>query len=361
MIFGILSDTHDDKAVALPHVMKQFKERKVTHIIHCGDIEAQDLDPDRFLGLPVVCALNAEQIDKPAFRIPPPNWQFTVPGDRVRDIGHIRCYIGHKRSYEILTGSEIQFARTLDEFRRQHDGLRLAFSGHSHRQVLFNTNNLVTFINPGAVTDSLDGHEFATINTDNDEIVFGRIPRTTPIERSFSVGIISDSLKISLMDVNFWKKLADEFKRRDVSQIIHCGNIAEEDIGRKELAGFTVHYYLRENQHRPNTPLNWHHICHDEPIVDIGGYQFYIQLDLARKLLDESEIGMHKHVLSLREKYPFVNFLLYGCTHNAFLEEQEIRIINPGDVIRGRCFAVVCLPRAEITFGQVPTDPLPPL
>ncbi|MFA5877966.1 MAG: metallophosphoesterase family protein [Candidatus Staskawiczbacteria bacterium] len=359
MIIGLISDTHEDNAGALPHIIKELRERGVELIIHCGDIEPKHLSSEVFLDIPVVCALNAEQVEKPAFRTPPRNWELTKPGERVVDIGDIRCYVGHKMSFDFLTGSELEFSKKLNEIRRDHDGLRWVFAGHTHHQILFQTQ-LVTFINPGAISDSYDGYEFAVIDTKNDEIVFGRIPKTKPLTKPFSVGVISDSLKISQLDIDFWQKLAEEFHRRDVSRIIHCGNIAEEDIGRPELNDFEVFYNLRDSQtNSANVPDNWHLIDPESPLVDINGYQFFIQLGLARKLLDESEVGMHKYILSLKERFPFVSFILFGCSRDTFMEEQDVRIINPGDVARSRNFAVICLPRAEITFGHVPIDPLP--
>ncbi len=52
MIIGILSDTHTDKANAIPHIVKEFKRRYVEVIFHCGDIEPIHLDPKLFGNLP---------------------------------------------------------------------------------------------------------------------------------------------------------------------------------------------------------------------------------------------------------------------------------------------------------------------
>lgn len=50
MIIGIVSDTHEDRANALPLVMSEFARRKVDMIIHAGDISRRHLDPGLFLG-----------------------------------------------------------------------------------------------------------------------------------------------------------------------------------------------------------------------------------------------------------------------------------------------------------------------
>ena len=359
MKIGVLSDTHSDRANALPHIMNEFKKRGVQTIIHCGDIEPRHLDPNLFNNLPVICALNEEQVEKPAFQNTPSGWTFTYPGNRVLDIDHIRMYIGHKRAFEFLAGSEEELVKSINQLRRDYDGLRWMFSGHTHHQILLQTR-LVNFINPGSVEDSLDGYEFAIIDTENDEIVFSRIPRTKPSSETFSVGVISDSLNVSKSDPDFWKKLAIELKARDAGYIIHCGNIAPEDIGREELHDFEVYYYLRPWQMNRPVPLNWKIIPPNNWVVEINGYQFYVHLDLALHLFSQSEIDMQKYCMEIERENPYVSFVLFGCTNDAFLEEgQQVRIINPGDIAKSRNFSIICLPRAEITFGHVPVDPLP--
>jgi predicted phosphodiesterase len=249
--------------------------------------------------------------------------------------------------------------QTLNEIRRANDGVRWLFSGHTHHQI-YKQSHLINFVNPGAVEDSFDGYEFAVINTGNGEIVFGRIPKTNPIRPTFSVGVISDSLDISKMDPTFWQKLTEEFKKRGVNHIIHCGNISLNDIGRPEFAGFQVFYNLRPDQNNERSFGNWHQIPIETPVVEIGGYKFYVELDLGAALLGKSEIDMEVLCLDLRRKHPEISFVLCGFTNNAFLEEgQEVRIINPGDILKDRNFTVICLPRTEITFGHVPVDPLP--
>lgn len=359
--FGVVSDSHLDRAKAFPHVMREIVEvHKADVIIHCGDIEAPHLDAKLFRNMKVVCALNAEQIEKPAFRIPPENWEFTIPGDRIRDVCHVRCYIGHKRSFDLLTGSETAFRKIIDLLRKTHDGLRYGFSGHTHHQILFQTQ-LVRFINPGAIEDSLDGYEYAVVDTETDQIIFGRIPKTIPTDQPFSVGVISDSLNITRLDPFFWKKLREEFNARNVSHVIHCGNIAQDDIGITELDGLEVYYCSKSPPARfSNCRGNWHFIPRDEPIVQINGYQFFIHFNLARILLEESEVEMNKECLKILESYPEVSFVLYGGSNDTFLMGgQRARIINPGDAVLSRSFAVIHLPITQITFGHVPIDPLP--
>lgn len=363
MIVGILSDTHKDRMNALSHIMKEFKKQGVEFIIHSGDIDPKHLNPELFNNLPVICALTEDDLKREGFETAPPKWKFTKPGDRVRYLPDgTRVYVGHKRAFEFLAGSETKLFQTMDEIRRDYDGLRLMTSGHTHHQIWAQTR-LVNFINPGAVEDSFDGYEFAIYNTQTENVLFSRVLPTKPTKKTVSVGVISDSLDISQLDPEFWKKLAEEFQKREVKYIIHCGNLKVEDIGRKELENFEIHYNLRKDQkNHSSPPENWHLINPNFPIVEIEGYRFCIQLDLGAELSKQSESQMYYLCQDLRRKYPEVKFVLCGFTNDAFLEEgPQIKIINPGDVNIDRNFVVITLPKTEIFFGHVPIEPLTPL
>lgn len=357
MIAGVISDTHHVDREAIEKVVAELKNRGAEVFVHCGDMKKRHLDPDLFSGLPVFCALIEEQVEDTAFKIPPPNWTFTLPGQRIVNIMGVRAYLGHKRAYDFLLGSEQSLINFLDQIRKDNDGLRLAFSGHTHHQIFAQTR-LVNFINPGAIESFSGSYEFALVNTNSGETVFSRLLKTKPLIPTFSVGVISDSLRISLLDQHFWELLQKEFIARDVRDIIHVGNIALEDIGRPELENFQVHYNLRSDQRsktKENPPQNWHLIDLEEPVVEINGYRFYVQLDLGATLLNLSEVQMHEACLNLRRQFHELDYLLCGFTNNALLtEEEQTCIVNPGDVVRDRNFAVVCLPRNEITFGHVP-------
>lgn len=366
MILGILSDTHDDRMNALPHIINTFKTAGVQTIIHCGDIDPKHLTPERYGNIPVVCALTDEQAAEhhPDFNEPPPGWIFTLPNNRIVDLEGVRIYVGHKRSFEILYGSEVALLETMHKIRRDHDRVRFIFSGHTHHQI-FMQNPLINFINPGAVEDPmgiLGGYEYAVIDTDTNKILFSRIPATRGIKRFLNVGVVSDSKDISDIDTEFWKKLAAEFDREQVTHIIHCGNIALTDIGRNEFRGFQVYYNLLANQPDPGGPENWHRIPPDDPIIDIEGYNFFVQYNLGATLLDKSELDLHRLSLQVLKDHPEVKFLLFGFSHNGFYEEgQQMVILNPGDIVKDRNYAVIALPRNEIIFNQIPVDPLPPL
>ncbi len=360
MIIGILSDTHHDRAQAIAHVVAEFKRRKVEAIFHCGDIEPEHLKQDLFGGLPVICALIEEQAGMKEFCFPPGGWRFTKPGDRIVTLPNgLRFYVGHKRSFEFLAGAETELTKTLELIRRDYDCVQWLFSGHTHHQI-YKQDPLISFVNPGAIEDSYDGYEFAIIDTETKETTFSRIPKTKPVIESYSVGIISDSLNISDLDAGFWENLARQFEARGIKDIIHCGNIALKDIGRDELKGFNIHCFLRKDQKNPaQTPSNWTLVSPDKPIVNINGYRFYVQHDLGVTMIDKSETDMHKLSLQIREKYPETSFVLFGSTNYAFLEEgEQVRIINPGDVVRGRNYAVITLPTTEITFSSIPAPPL---
>ena len=113
MIIGVLSDTHGDRVNALPYILREFKQRKVELVVHCGDIEAKHLNS--FGDFKVICALvDDEQVKHKDFKTPPKDWVFTAPKDRVRSFGGVKMYVGHKRSFDFWNGSESALAKTLE-------------------------------------------------------------------------------------------------------------------------------------------------------------------------------------------------------------------------------------------------------
>jgi predicted phosphodiesterase len=376
MRIGVLSDTHSNKKGALEHIVKEFKKRGVELIIHCGDLIPEHISGELFGGLPVICALVDDQETNSIFdQNKPENWQFTRSGGRITKLpDKTIVYVGHKRHMDFLKATEEKFNELLSDMRGLFDGLRFVFGGHLHFQT-YKQGQLVSFINPGAVEDALGwGYEFAVMDTDIEEVVFSRILPTSDDRKTFSIGIISDSLDVSHRDLNFWSRLAKELKDRDVSHVIHCGNLDLCDIGREELKDFTIHYAIRSDQKYDYTqlkknskiPSNWLVISEenlgDGSVVDFNGYRFYVRLDLGLEFMNISELGMDSAAMKIRRQYPQTEFVLCGFTREAlYVEGQHVATINPGDLNTGRSFVVVCLPRKEITFGHVPFDPLPKL
>jgi putative phosphoesterase len=380
MKIGVMSDTHSDVAGAIPLIIATFKEKGVKVIIHCGDLNREHVSGSLFGNLPVYCALVGDQKDDTFFvKNCPENWTFTRSGQRFVTLPDgTRAYVGHQRHMDAMRKTGPKFNSILAGLRTEFDGLRFVFGGHLHFQA-FQQGQLVSFINPGAVEEAISHRsEFAILDTETGEIVFERLPPgTIPDDRpAWKIGIISDSLDVSHSDVRFWTKLADNFKERGVSHIIHCGNLDLNDIGRPELAGFKVHYALREDQRgaynrltKEGKPLaeNWVPITLDGNmdkggVVDINGYRFFVQLDLGLRFAVKTELDMAMMATEIRRQHPETEFVVCGFTHNAmFFAGEQVTTINPGDVVASHSYAVISLPRREVTFGRIAYDPLPKL
>ncbi len=377
MKVGVIGDTHGDEMAAVPHIIADFKRRGVEQIVHTGDIIPAHVSASMYGGLPVICALVDKQNGDHFFvENCPENWQFTRSEKRFATLlDGTKVYVGHKRPMDFLKASEEKFSETLADLRILDDGLRFVFGGHSHIQTL-KQGHLVSLINPGAVEGAISRtYEYAVVDTKTQEIIFGRILPTVDIRPTWSLAVISDSFDISSRDANFWIRLASELKARDVSHIIHCGNLALEDIGRPELCDYTVHYAIRPDQSNAHSKLqkiegripgNWKVIAETDldngAVVDINGYRFYVELDLGLEFMKISERGMDSMATEISRKYPETKFVLCGFTREAlFVEGEHVTTINPGDTNKDRSFVVGCLPRNEWTFAHVPVDPLPPL
>jgi len=354
--FGVISDTHNVDRSVIEQIVAEFKSRGVDLILHCGDIMPQHLDAKLFGDFPVICALVANQPQIPEYVFSPAGWAFTRPDDRVVNLGTMRVYVGHQRSIDFLLKSEQDLRRIIDEIHKRHDGLRIMVAGHTHHQILVE-DDPVLFINPGAAMGGYDGYEFALIDLEKKEVIFSRIPLTPSHADPFTIGVISDTGNIMERDENFWFQLAEEFRRRDVSQVIHCGNIWSNDIGRQEFAGFNVFCYLGDdqvNKFSDPKPKNWHIVSKNNPIVEINGYRFYIEYSLGVDFFERSEYSMSMFSRQLSKQYHHIDFVLCGLIHSALYEEgDEVTIINPGDARKRRKFVTICLPRNEVTFGSV--------
>jgi len=355
MIIGVMSDTHDIEDRVIENIVADLTKRGAEMIFHCGDIEKPHFRADLFGNLPVICALVPDQCKDPKLLFSPSNWAITKPGDRIVNLGLFQVYVGHRRAFDFMRESEAKMEEILAIVTKDYDRLRYVCAGHTHHQI-FIANNTLRFINPGAVANGYDGYEYALINTENQEVVFTRIPLRPQTDSPFTIGVISDTKNISKRDPDFWRRLTQEFHKRDVSVVIHCGNLWSGDFGRPEFSPFQVYFYRLPDQEAPSDlPVNWHMLDKENPIIEIRNHYLLVDYFLGLSLYDKSEYGTCVAIRELLAKHRQIDFVLCGMSDNAILEEEpRVKIINPGDVFQQDRFAVICLPRAEITFSTVP-------
>lgn len=139
-----------------------------------------------------------------------------------------------------------------------------------------------------------------------------------------------------------------------MTQVICCGNFLPQDIGRHELDGLQIYYYLLPGIPKPfSIPGNWHFIDYDNPVVEICGHRFYIQHDIGSEQGNLSEIQRDDVLRGIRAKYPHIDFIVAGLgPETVYMEGQDYSFINPGNARDHKRFAIVCLPRREYTFGS---------
>jgi putative phosphoesterase len=371
----VKSDTHRDPDWIIKHIVELGKKWGVELVIHCGDIIPEHVSNELFSNLPVICAIVKNQRDDPVFNENKPvGWTLTRSEDRVRTLANdMVVYVGHQRPLDYLRATEEKFNAILMDLRQTFDGLRYVFGGHTHFQA-YKQGQLVSLINPGAVSGAIGwGHEYALVDTDTGKVVFNRVLPTPDSREIFTVGVISDTLDITQRDSKYWSLLARELEKSAVSHLIICGNLHLTDIGRPELAGFTVHYAIRSDQYSGHRdmqedgviPANWQVIAIENldkgAVVDINGYRFYVQLDLGLEYMQLSEVGMDSKAMEIRRLYPETEFVLCGFTRDALLlEGQQAVTINPGDTNTDRAYVTIRLPQREITFDHVPVEVVRP-
>ncbi len=413
MLILIMSDTHSVDKSKIKMIVSDAINRGVELIIHPGDIQKEHIDAGLFGNLPVICALTENQspMRNSDFVFAPANWCFTRPSevdsakmlltdpeikrildqyiideevskliserigdanirrlielqsiaDRIVNLGDLKIYVGHKRSYDVLTDS-VRFNRFMNEVNQVCDGVSLICTGHTHHKFLIQKDQ-INWINPGAVmvmpagVVPYDGYDYAIFNSDNNEVIFCHIPVVVANTNSCTVGIISDTGNISKLDEQYWWLLAEELMQRGTKYLICCGNHWIGDIGRAELGSFEIFYNLLPHQSdNASTPGNWHRINPDLPLVEIEGFNFLVQYNFGTDLSSRSEHDSLSIAKSLSRNYENrqIDFVVCGLGSDALFEDGgDIAIINPGDSRKKRKFATVCLPRSEITFGTV--------
>ena len=121
----------------------------------------------------------------------------------------------------------------------------------------------------------------------------------------------------------------DEFRRRDVELIIHCGDIESTDTVRA-FARWPVHFVFGNCDWRPDLLRL--------AIAEIGGH---LHEPFGELTLDEKKVAwVHSHVFALKQELEMsgqYDYLFYGHTHAA---EQHYTgrtlVVNPGALHRVR-------------------------
>ena len=394
MLLGVFGDTHNEDDSLIEEIIEnEFRPRGVEVVVHIGDIIARHVDAELFGHFPTICVLTKQQAFDYRFSFSPDNWRFVRPAypkDEPRFMGkcsdpeaakfieelqshcleeriyarlvpiaapsgdRIVAYCGHERSFDIFRNPQ----KVSDFFavvNQVYDGVTLAMTGHMHHQFVF-LHGPITWVNPGAVADSFNKTvEFGIVDTRSKEVVLARLSGPEAKLSPVTVGIVSDSGNVDLIDATFWQRLRKEFEARGVSQVICCGNFQPEDIGRSELDGLEVYYYLLpEYGNGHNIPDNWHQLLPDNPVVEICGHRFYVQHKIGPDHADFSEIQRNAAFSWIFEEYKHLDFIVAGLVPGTILQETDkYAFINPGDARDHKYFATVCLPRREYTVGTV--------
>lgn len=388
MKLGVMSDTHNCRQETIGEVIGEFRQRGVDEIVHCGDIIHDHVNTELFGDFPVTCVLTKEQAFSRHFSFSPAKWRFVRPAypenppqfvgkftddaisrivydqqefsehqrifARVVPLGNFFAYCGHERSFDALSRPEKvrEFFRDLNQVK---DGVYLAMTGHTHHQFLYRSNNLF-WVNPGAVEMSWNSSvEFAVVDTDKRQVVFGRLCKAEAKMKPVTVGLLADTGVVSELDANFWERAANSFNERGVTKVICCGDFRPQDIGRPELQAMEVYYYLLPGVEANQQAANWHQISHEHPIVEICGHNFYVQHEIGSEQADFSEIQRNQAFHDLFARHKRLEFIVAGLTSDTiYMEGQNYSFLDPGDARDHKCVGTICLPRRELDLYTIP-------
>lgn len=391
MIWGIIGDTHKcEKSLINDVIEGEFRPRSVEVVVHTGDIDIEHVNRELFGDFPVLCVLVKHQAFNPDFCFAPIGWRFVRPAykddppeineaffepatlkelmrlkeycDKARIFSRIVnykdevIYAGHERSRDLF----MQFEKVklfFNEINSVYDGVSLAFTAHTHLPFFYRSNRLA-WLNAGAIDMPLNGSKgFAVYDSIRKEAVFARLSSAESRIHPTSVGILSDTYNVDDLDSRFWQRCRKSFNDRDVTSVICCGNFLPQDIGREELSGLQVYYYLQSDYVLPAVvPENWHAIDPANPIIEIAGHNFYVQHGIGSEQGSMSEIERDQALRDIRSRYSHLDYIIAGLGSETIYQEfEKYAFINPGDARDLHYYAVLCLPRREYTFGIVGT------
>lgn len=390
MRWGIFGDTHNCDDQCIRDVIGEFRQRKVDVIAHTGDIEIQHVNRELFGGYDVLCALTQTQALDEKFCMAPQGWRFIEPAYREEipeinealfdpiGLGEFRklsqfckrarifprlvnykgmvLYVGHKFGSNTMNKYSMVISN-LYEADFIHDGICMIFAGHTHQQFLKREAGII-IANPGAIVDSWNHTRgFAIYDTETKEAVFSRLNSSESRLHPTTVGILSDTYNVDELDTGFWARCRYSFDKRNVTSVICCGNFLPQDIGRQELNGLEVYYYLQSDYSQPKlAPPNWHQILPENPVINLAGHTVYVQHGIKPEQLGMSVLERDEALKEIRSRYTHLDYIVAGLgPETVYQEFANYSFFNPGDARDGKYYGAILLPVRELTSGIVGT------
>jgi predicted phosphodiesterase len=368
MRVGIMGDTHKVRDEVIIRICEDFKRRKVDVKLHTGDIDIQQALRGVYGEGPVYFAISKDQL--PFFKdenllSKKLGWDCTYPKDRIIKVGDHYLYLGHAKTSD--HANKVSQLAVIEEYVGDvwlYGHAEASVVGHTHFSKYL-VRGPKRLINPGTAEGgygAAGGYEYAIWDMETGRITFARILDQVPTKKPLVLGIISNTLDISKMDRTYWLRLSKTFKEEGVTDVVHCGNIAQEDIG-KHLEGFNVHYFLGpDDEDVLSPPQNWQLIDRQRNTFDVDGYYFYIDPDLGHKMLTQNEEEIYNTSAEVLKLHPKIH-VIFGASSVSplMMEKAEALLLVPGDARRWAPYAIVKLPEYEITFDHLERNPLPPL
>ena len=171
LTLGLVSETLDMKLMVpglWEKIEKKFKQKKVTHVINCGNVSIDDIGHPCLADFQVYCYLRNDQHYDASI---PNNWHLVNAENPVIDLLGYRFYVQHNLGLELLNQSEKQFFHTSKAIQSKFPELNFILCSSTDCPILEEAQSVMV-ISPG---DTRHMNDFTIIELPRYEITFGRI------------------------------------------------------------------------------------------------------------------------------------------------------------------------------------------
>lgn len=136
--------------------------------------------------------------------------------------------------------------------------------------------------------------------------------------------------------------------------ILHTGDLVDSHWNHLLFDDFEMYVFkTSQNQNIPQLKNNWHILDENNCLLEFDGVKFYMNHNLGMEVLqtkmkeildDLSRVQVWQMTKQIRDKYGYVDYVLFGHSHHVFLHcDHGIVMLNPGAWFKKLMYVVIVI------------------